>query len=305
MGSFGEKLRREREMRKISLDEIAAATKIGTRSLKALEEENFSILPGGIFNKGFVRSYARFLGMNEEEAVADYQAAAKEQPVSVKTIAAQSAIAKANRLAAQQASESSSMAGLVRAAVMILVIVALAFGGYKAFRKGYFKALKRPSLHRQMKQAAVVPTQTAPASPSSSAVDSNHSATTPAVSAAAPMPTTTPAPVVSAAGPAAAATPNASASTGVGTTQADAEFTVRIKTSAESWLSVTADGRRAFQRLFAPNEEQAVTAKSKVRITIGNPGGTELSLNGRPLVIGGDLGRPRTVTVDATGLESE
>ena len=60
MSSFGERLRQEREARGISLDDIAKATKIGTRSLKALEEENFSILPGGIFNKGFVRAYARF-----------------------------------------------------------------------------------------------------------------------------------------------------------------------------------------------------------------------------------------------------
>src|SRR3954466_9040567 len=72
VGSFGDKLKREREMRAITLEEIAEATKIGTRSLRALEEENFDQLPGGIFNKGFVRAYAKFLGIDEEQAVADY-----------------------------------------------------------------------------------------------------------------------------------------------------------------------------------------------------------------------------------------
>src|ERR1035438_9515350 len=72
VGSFGERLRREREMRAISLDDIADATKIGTRLLRALEEEHFELLPGGIFNKGFVRAYAKYVGLNEEEAVADY-----------------------------------------------------------------------------------------------------------------------------------------------------------------------------------------------------------------------------------------
>ncbi len=72
MGSFGERLRREREMRGVSLDDIAEATKIGTRLLRALEEEHFELLPGGIFNKGFVRAYAKYLGLNEDEAVADY-----------------------------------------------------------------------------------------------------------------------------------------------------------------------------------------------------------------------------------------
>jgi cytoskeletal protein RodZ len=72
---FGERLRREREMRKITLEEIALATKIGTRALRALEKEEFRKLPGGIFNRGFVRAYARYLGIDEEQAVADYETA--------------------------------------------------------------------------------------------------------------------------------------------------------------------------------------------------------------------------------------
>jgi cytoskeleton protein RodZ len=70
--SFGERLKREREKRKISLDDIALSTKIGTRMLVALEEEKFDQLPGGIFNKGFVRAYARHVGIDEEQAIADY-----------------------------------------------------------------------------------------------------------------------------------------------------------------------------------------------------------------------------------------
>ena len=68
-------------MRGVSLDEIAESTKIGTRLLKALEDEQFDLLPGGIFNKGFVRAYAKYLGMDEDQAVADYlQAAGNEEP---------------------------------------------------------------------------------------------------------------------------------------------------------------------------------------------------------------------------------
>ena len=78
VGSFGEHLRREREMRGISLDEIVATTKIGRRLLLALEEEQFDLLPGGIFNKSYVRAYAKCVGMDEDEAVAEYLEAAKE-----------------------------------------------------------------------------------------------------------------------------------------------------------------------------------------------------------------------------------
>ncbi len=78
MSTFGERLRRERELRHISLDEIAATTKVGTRLLRALEDEQFDQLPGGIFNKGYVRAYAKYVGIDEEQAVADYLHAVDE-----------------------------------------------------------------------------------------------------------------------------------------------------------------------------------------------------------------------------------
>jgi cytoskeletal protein RodZ len=71
-GNFGEHLRREREMRGVSLDEITTATRIGTRFLQALENEQWDKLPGGIFNRGFVRAVAHYLGLNEEAILGEY-----------------------------------------------------------------------------------------------------------------------------------------------------------------------------------------------------------------------------------------
>src|SRR5256714_10084791 len=83
--SFGARLKREREQRGVTLDDIALTTKIGKRFLSALEEDRFDQLPGGIFSKGFVRAYARHLAIDEEQAVADYlsattPAATEQQP---------------------------------------------------------------------------------------------------------------------------------------------------------------------------------------------------------------------------------
>lgn len=75
LGAFGDKLRKQRELRGIELDAISNTTKISTRMLRALEEEHFDQLPGGVFNKGFVRAYARHVGLDEQEAIADYLAA--------------------------------------------------------------------------------------------------------------------------------------------------------------------------------------------------------------------------------------
>ena len=72
MSGFGAKLKRERELRGITLAEIARASKIGMRMLEAIESDDHKTLPGGVFNRGFVRSYARHIGLNEEDTVNDY-----------------------------------------------------------------------------------------------------------------------------------------------------------------------------------------------------------------------------------------
>jgi cytoskeletal protein RodZ len=69
---FGEHLKREREMRGVSLNEISAATRISTKFLEAIENDRWSELPGGAFNRGFIRSIARYLGLDEDSIVAEY-----------------------------------------------------------------------------------------------------------------------------------------------------------------------------------------------------------------------------------------
>lgn len=86
MGLFGDKLRKQRELRGLALESISNTTKISTRMLRALEDEHFDQLPGGVFNKGFVRAYARQVGLNEEEAVTDYLAALRESQIQQQAI---------------------------------------------------------------------------------------------------------------------------------------------------------------------------------------------------------------------------
>jgi cytoskeleton protein RodZ len=80
MGSFGEKLRKERELRGISLREIAEGTKISVRFLQALEGDRVEVLPGGLFPRAFVKQYALFLGLDVERTVADFVAVHGEAP---------------------------------------------------------------------------------------------------------------------------------------------------------------------------------------------------------------------------------
>jgi cytoskeletal protein RodZ len=72
MGEFGAKFRKARESKELSLDDVSNVTKISARMLQAIEEEDFDQLPGGVFNKGFIRAYAKHLSLNSEDAVNEY-----------------------------------------------------------------------------------------------------------------------------------------------------------------------------------------------------------------------------------------
>src|ERR1051325_3898840 len=127
--TFGAHLKREREARRISLDDVAKSTKISKRHLSELEEERFKDLPGGIFNKGFVRAYAKHLGLNEEEMVAEYVAAeagANVQPVTTPPIAMETQKLMASMAVAKEREESvranDPAARVLTAAVAIAVL---------------------------------------------------------------------------------------------------------------------------------------------------------------------------------------
>jgi cytoskeleton protein RodZ len=81
MVSFGDGLRRERELRGISLREISQKTKISMRFLQALEDGRLEILPGGMFPRAFIRQYAEFLGLDVERTLADFAGAYREPVV--------------------------------------------------------------------------------------------------------------------------------------------------------------------------------------------------------------------------------
>src|SRR5271167_1866961 len=133
---FGEHLRREREMRGVSLDEISAATRISTRFLEAIEKDQWDQLPGGVFNRGFIRSVARFLGLDEDALVAEYALETRNQPP-----------ARVIGLDTPSAMPRNWQFPVIAAVVLILIIV----GGWFAFRR------YRPWIAEHMHRRASVP----------------------------------------------------------------------------------------------------------------------------------------------------
>jgi cytoskeleton protein RodZ len=85
MSNLGASLKKARETAGLPLEKIATDTRISIRFLLAIESEDFHVLPGGIFTRGFIRTYAERVGLDPEVAVADYDrmSATPEEPLDV------------------------------------------------------------------------------------------------------------------------------------------------------------------------------------------------------------------------------
>lgn len=108
MGHFGDKFRNAREKKELTLDQVSNVTKISSRMLKAIEEEHFDQLPGGVFNKGFIRAYAKHLGLNDEEAVNDYLTCLREAQVDASEVWEPQAVPAAPPVAAKKVRPEAS-----------------------------------------------------------------------------------------------------------------------------------------------------------------------------------------------------
>lgn len=297
MGSFGDRLKKEREQKSISLDDIALSTKIGTRLLRALEEEKFEQLPGGIFNKGFVRAYARHVGLDEEQAISDYLAALGD--TQRRLAEPEAALPKENAHEMRRApvhdlrepeSEMQIPWGLL-ALVLLLAALAIATWSYYHRSRGPERTSVAPPSPAQVSLPALPPRS----EPQKSAPPGDGKA------ASTPIPTAEQSGLRSA--PVAQAALHASASTDV----VPASFAVTLKGSDgsdECWVSIVADGQPPLEVTLTAPYEKVVQAKDEIIVKVGNAGALDVFFNGKKLGPLGDYGTVRTLTFHKDGLQT-
>lgn len=301
MGSFGDRLKKEREQRSISLDDIALSTKIGTRMLRALEEEKFDQLPGGIFNKGFVRAYARHVGLDEEQAISDYMAALGE--TQQRSVAPEIAVMpkpegthERRRDPVQDTAERERVADIPWGLLALaLLLAALVFATWSYYHRS-----------RREERGSATPnssTEISPAVPVTAASglqkgplprDGNKAASTPipTTDQAAPQAST----VAQAALHASAPLQEPAAGT----------FTVSLKgndDSEECWVSIVVDGQPPVEATLSPPYEKVVQAKNEVVVKAGSIGALDIFFNGQKLGRLGEYGTVRTLTFHKDGLQ--
>ena len=286
MSSLGATFRREREARNISLEEIAAQTKIGIRLLRAIEEERFERLPGGIFNISFIRQYARHLGINEEVAVREYlhlvgsgreavsaeRHAPPEPPVSL---------------------EGTEYGRIIFAAVVVGVLaVGIGYGLYRLH--GYLTAAPSPG---DQTLAIATPAEPSPGLVERPAelesVEGLPPAENPQDGLAAPS-------GVSAVSSApAVATPVGGPEVRGDVPVVPEELALRIDSNGPVWLSITADGVKQWQGTMRANQSREIQAAESVRLTVGDAAAVALTLNGKPLPALGRPGEVKNLTITA------
>ncbi|MGZ4811521.1 MAG: helix-turn-helix domain-containing protein [Terriglobales bacterium] len=295
MGSFGDRLHRERELRGITLEEIAEATKIGTRSLRALEEQDFDKLPGGIFNRGFVRAYARYLGLDEDQAVADYQTAINEA-AAAGNLSRQEPAAPPPTVGEPiaEAEQREPLHLPLGAILTVILIVALLIAGWRYYAKygvpkvGPVRAAGQqhpPAPRSSGTRYAGDPVEPAKAdmaqAAKAEAVQPVQATDLQASSAHAVQPLT-----------ATTASPSLN----------HREFVIRVKAKENTWLSVVADGKQVMSGELAADSEKSFPAQRSVVLKTGNAAGIELFHNDKLLPPLGENGQVKTVEFTPTGV---
>ena len=272
-GTFGESLKREREMRGVALEEISAATRIATRFLLAIENEQWEQLPGGVFNRGFVRAVARYLGLDEEKTVAEYTLAVGDRP-SVPVWTGSPPVVTPDQ---------PWLAWIIAA----LIIVALIAGGWFGARWLLARrAARRAAIAAEVDGAATP--STASALPAVAASPSSNTApTSSAPDASAPAP---------------ASTPNLASATAPSSQPSD-PMELKIEVTKRTKVTVVADQDMVFDGTMKAGANHFFSATDHFQVTARDAGALQLVLNGKTLAPMGSAGQPGKITLTREALK--
>ena len=273
---FGTHLRLAREKRGMTLQQIAATTKISARVLASLERNDISILPGGIFSRAFVRSYAREIGLDPDATVEMF----------VESFPTESAPEAAPTAAPEDFVEFESGRKVATTLLQLLglsVVVVVAVLIYFNFR-GSSKAATPPESPRP----AATPARTTEPSPppvippagDAVAQPSTDLNVTPPLDSTTTVPSNT-APANAAAAPG-TAQPAGTDSAAPTTPSSTAPLRVTLTTKSPCWVSMTVDGTRTVARIVQPGERLSFESHGEVVLNVGDAGAVSLTINEAP-----------------------
>lgn len=265
MGELGDLLRKTREAKGLSLEQVEEATKIRHAYLQALEEEAFDRLPAAVYVKGFLKNYALFLGLDPSSTLQLYQPSSTQVPLQ-----------PSPTFLNEPLREHPLITALARWGVPLVLIVGLAAAGWLAYNRWG----DRLNLRWPFGPVTSTPTLAPTATP------------TPTLAVATPTalpPTRTPEP---------SATPTPTA-----TPRQISGLELRIDVVGErAWVMVEIDDQPAFAGILEPGAVNTWTARERVFLRCGNAGAVKVTLNGVDLGLLGVSGEVVNREWTATGV---
>jgi cytoskeleton protein RodZ len=296
VASFGERLKKEREKRGMTLEDVSGVTKISVRNLRALEQEKFETMPGGIFNRGFVRAYAKHLGLDDDQVVADYLEAAGEgppkpepevpappsgrpkggRPAADNRVPVNRPNDKATSIPEVRQEESTAQIPWTALALLIVLGTVLLAIWYRSHHK------------------------TAESGPPSMSSSGNHFA-----EAATPEGQAPPGDASPASAEAGIARNAANAASGNNSSpSAGAGFDLALRAHDEVWLSSALDGKPPSESIMEDGQSIVIHASERAILKVGNAGALDVAFNGKKVPVRAAEGEVRTLTFTAAGLQT-
>jgi cytoskeletal protein RodZ len=270
---FGQYLREARERRGVTLRQIAVSTRISLRTLEALENNEIRKLPGGIFSRAFVRTYAHEVGLDPDETVRRFL---QQFPVNDVTQGSPLVADVDVRQEDEQDRQRQRTGLLIALAVGLPLVALIVYFAFSSRRAG----TAAPGGSGDSPPAASSSVQPGAPAGSPSAQGSSPSSASPSSSS-----------------PSGGAAQGGGATTMPSAAQAAASavtdgLRVVIQPSGACWVRVTADGAVKYQGVLQRGEQQAIDARDAILLEVGDASMFAFTLNGRP---GKSLGGPGKV----------
>jgi len=269
MESPGEYLKREREQRGVSLDDIFNATKVPLKHLRALEADNFDSMPHPTFIKGYIRSYCKVLGLDENDAVLRYEVYLKDKAVASQEPRQQARIPEPRKIQRPPLlgqfwdDKRNVIMVVVGAAVAVIIIVLLIIFGLRGPAPTDEQAARQGV--EQAGEAHPVAESAPPVAP----------ATDKPVEAAKPVKAETKAP---------------EPVKGAVKEPAVMRHTLVVKAIETVWIESTIDDGEPFDVTLKKGETLTWKAAETITLKIGNAGGIALTFDGKELAPVGESG---------------
>jgi cytoskeleton protein RodZ len=275
--TLGKYLKSQRESKKISLNEVAKNTRVREPILRALEEDQHHLLPPATYVKGFLLAYAKYLGLDLNDILLRYERVLKGEsiaPPSMPSPEPEQENLPPQTLRPKQKPRwrDTKQIWVVAGVIVASLVLFYLFSPYPS------RVPMESSLEKRAEEKSFIP----PSPPIATSRPAPE--VKPPVQEKSPL---TPSAPVTAAPP----------------VQEKKAISLELKAIEETWLSLQADDQSGKEMIFKPGEGTTFQASGRILMRLGNAGGLDLTLNGKPLGKFGKSGEVLNLIITPQGVE--